>query len=164
MKLARRRFYSGLAAGCLAAGSLGGLFDQVTVTVSPEYFLHGKGMDPVGLRLAVAWLGFRSALPLGAAVGGLGFLRASRVDRFTWSTWLATVAGCVALMLALCSAVNVVVDPFSVREAAHGALSPQALDRYLVAWGLHIGAYSGAVLGVVVAWRRAGARRPPSPG
>ncbi|WP_437762671.1 hypothetical protein WMF27_45055 [Sorangium sp. So ce281] len=40
----RLREYLAILAGALAAGACGALFDQVTATISPEYFLDGKGL------------------------------------------------------------------------------------------------------------------------
>lgn len=145
--------YLRLLAGCVLAGVLGAAFDQLTVSLSRDYFVFGKGLHPDGLRLAVAWLGFRSALPLGAAVTGLALLR-RRHGRFTWLRWLTSIGACVAVAILIFAALNVALDPFAVRAEAAHALAPEAITRYLLVWGLHTGVYVGSVFGLAVAWCR----------
>ncbi|WP_437284244.1 hypothetical protein [Sorangium sp. So ce406] len=146
----RPREYLAILAGALAAGAGGALFDQVTATISPEYFLDGKGLAASSLpfRIAVAWTGFRGGLPLGALVAGVGLVRAARSDRFSWRAWLARIVAALAAALAVCPAVMAALDPFGVREASLGAWPPGAATRYLVCWGLHAGAYLGVLVGV----------------
>ena len=54
MRRSRTRSYALMLAGGLAGGVLGAAFDQVTVTVSPAYFVLGKGLgvviDPFNVR------------------------------------------------------------------------------------------------------------------
>src|SRR5687768_10089188 len=117
--MSRPRAYGVLALGCLAAGCLAALFDQVTVSISPEYFLDGKGLASAeGLRWQVAWLGFRAGLPLGALVVGIGLLRAQATSSFSWSGWLGRIGTTVLAGLALGVLVMVTIDPFSVRSAS----------------------------------------------
>lgn len=141
-----------LAAGCLGAGVMGALFDQLTVTISPEYFLLGKGLAPDGLHAQAAWLGFRSALPIGAWVVG-GALVHRRSDTWCgWRRWCWAVAGCTGLAIVCAELAMVGLDPFGVRVESVGILSGAAAHRFLAAWGLHVGAYVGTLLGVCVAW------------
>ncbi|WP_438016860.1 hypothetical protein WMF18_39695 [Sorangium sp. So ce315] len=160
----RPREYLAILAGALAAGACGALFDQVTATISPEYFLDGKGLAASSLpfRLAVAWTGLRGGLPLGALVTGVGLVRAARSDRFSWRAWLARIMAAVAAALALCPVVMAALDPFGVREASLGAWPRGAATRYLVCWGLHAGAYLGVLVGVFLDGRHAEACRPRS--
>lgn len=158
----RPREYLAIVAGALAGGACGALFDQVTATISPEYFLDGKGLAASSLpfRLAVAWTGFRGGLPLGALVAGVGLLRAARSDLFSWRAWLARIMAALATALALCPAVMAALDPLGVREASLGAWRPGAATRYLVCFGLHAGAYLGVLAGVFLDGRRALGRSP----
>ncbi|WP_437326572.1 hypothetical protein [Sorangium sp. So ce381] len=153
----RLREYLAILAGALAAGACGALFDQATATISPEYFLDGKGLAASSLpfRLAVAWTGFRGGLPLGALVTGVGLLRSARSDRFSWRAWLGRMIAAVAAALALCPALMAALDPFGVREASLGVWSRGAATRYLVCWGLHAGAYLGVLVGVFLEGRPA---------
>jgi hypothetical protein len=130
---------------------LGLVFDQLTVTVSPEYFTLGKGLDADDLRLRVAWLGFRSALPLGTLTAGLGLLRASKAPPFSWSAWLAPMFLTLLVVLPTSALLMFLIDPFGVRVSSAGAMTESGCSRYLVAWGLHVGAYAGVLIGLGLA-------------
>ena len=67
--------YAGLLAVVYAL-----VHDQVTVTLSPEYFVYGKGLDPASLRLDVAWLAVRAGASVGL-VGGAALLVANNPRR-----------------------------------------------------------------------------------
>jgi hypothetical protein len=148
---ARLRAYGVLGAGSVAAGFLGALFDQVTVSVSPEYFIVGKGMSPQDLRLQVALLGFRSALPLGALVVGCGLLSHRSCATFRWSRSLTTVGSCVMCALPVGALVMSLADPFNVRPQLAPLLDDAASTRFLLCWGMHIAAYTGVLLGTAIA-------------
>lgn len=149
--LPRLQAYGVLLLGSGLAGLLGLAFDQLTVTVSQEYFTLGKGLSPESLRAQVAWLGFRSALPLGALATGLGLLRAQRVRSFSWARWCSRIATAMALALAVLPVAMLLLDPFEVRTACSGSLPATTCSRYLVAWGLHVGAYIGFAAGLCLA-------------
>lgn len=151
----RIRAYAVLAAGTLAGGMVGAAFDQVTLALSPEYFVTGKGLDPTsGLGVQAAWLGFRAALPLGALVTGVGAWCAATSARFSWKRWLGTIAAVVAAALPACAMLVAAVDPFDVR-ALHPPDAAGTGTRFLLTWGLHLGAYVGVLLGVAIATRGA---------
>ena len=59
----RVQAYGVLALGCIAGGSPGALFDQLTVTLSPDYFLLGKGLssDSPPCQRYMAWPSIRPA-------------------------------------------------------------------------------------------------------
>jgi hypothetical protein len=124
------------------------------VTISPEYFTLVKGFAVDCLRLQAAWLGFRSALPLGALATGVGLLRSKSALGFSWRKWITRVllgavvaapAGALAMVLG---------DPFGVCSPSH----EPACTRYLVTWGLHVGAYLGVLAGIGAAYLAS--RRP----
>lgn len=158
-RLSRLRGHLLLVSGSVLMGMAAALFDQLTVTISPEYFLEGKGLAASGgsLRVHVAWLGFRAGLPLGASIAGVGWLCAERDASFSWRAWLETIAKATAMALPLCALLMAWLDPFAIHAASAGAWSDAEATRYLVCWGLHIGAYAGIVGGVGrAAWRRRG--------
>jgi hypothetical protein len=134
-----------LLAGALVGGCCGAAFDPLTATISPEYFLIGKDLSDYNgpFRVGVAETGFRGGLPLGALVVGIGLVRSQRDRDFSWGVWLAAIASCMPVMLALGAAVMLVLDPFDVREASAGVLSEEAATSYLLCWGAHFGAYLG---------------------
>ncbi len=143
----RLQSYAILLLGALVAGLLGLAFDQVTVTISPEYFTLGKGLDPEDLRLQVAWLGFRSALPLGALTAGLGLLHMRTARRASWREWLAPSFSTLLVSLPSGAVLMLLVDPLDVRVSSAGAMTEAQSARYLIAWGLHVGAYAGVIMG-----------------
>jgi hypothetical protein len=147
----RARSYGLMLAGGLVGGGLGALFDQVTVSISPEYFVLGKGLSGVdnGLRTEVAWLGFRGGLPLGVLVVGTGLWARTRWGGPRWSRLVAATAAVVGALMWL-------LDPTGVRLTSAGALDEHEAGRYLATWGAHIGAYLGAIaaVGVLVAGAR----------
>jgi hypothetical protein len=159
IKRSRLWSYSVLLLGAALAGLLGAGFDQVTVSISPDYFTLGKGLPEDALRLRVAWLGFRSALPLGALVSGLGLIYASRTQRHVWRGWLAPILLALIVTLPASALTMVVSDPFDVRSSSAGSLTQAACTRYLLAWGLHVGAYGGIVLGLAITLVRARRQR-----
>lgn len=152
MKASPSRFveYLTILAGALTLGACGALFDQITATISPEYFLEGKNLAASSLpfRIAVAWTGFRGGLPLGALVAGIGLVRATRSLGFSWRTWLRRVAMAVGAALVLCPMLVAILDPFDLREASRGQWAQDVTTRYLICFGLHLGAYLGVVVGL----------------
>ncbi|MBL9025332.1 MAG: hypothetical protein JNL21_24270 [Myxococcales bacterium] len=160
-KPSRIHAYGVLLFGSIAAGVVGLAFDQLTVSLSPEYFVLGKGLREDGLRLQVAWLGFRSALPAGALVAGLGLLRSRGQREFSWRSWLLRFAAGLPVTLATLPLAMMLTDPFAVRASSAGAMSDAACSRYLAVWGMHIGAYVGTALGICFAfWSARPSSRP----
>jgi hypothetical protein len=142
------------------------LFDQLTVTISPEYFLEGKGLAALegSLHAHVAWLAFRAGLPLGAVIVGVGWLCAERDAAFSWRAWLETIATTTVMALPAFALLMAWLDPFAIHAASAGAWSDAEATRYLVCWGLHIGAYAGVVGGVGrAAWRWRGRAKSRGP-
>lgn len=151
IKPTRLRAYGTLLLGSILAGLLGLAFDQLTVTISPEYFTLGKDLPNEELRTQVAWLGFRSALPLGALVTGLGILRATALRDFSWRRWLCRVVSGTFVALAISPLTMLLTDPFGIRISSAEAMSDAACSRYLIVWGMHIGAYVGVAAGICLA-------------
>jgi len=147
--LDRWRAYLLLAGGCLAGGLVGALFDQLTATISPEYFLEGKGLDVSSLpfRWAVAKVGFLGALPLGALITGAALIDSQSSPGFVWRGWLARLAWRVAATVAVCAVLMPTFDPFAVR--AIGEWPSEVTSRLLACWGMHVGAYLGVLIAVL---------------
>lgn len=140
------------------AGALGSVYgvlnDAVTVTVSPEYFIVGKGLEPgAGLRSRAIILGAQagfSAGVIGCAVWQVALrrvparLRCLRILRRVWIPFASAAALAVLVALA-CGR----TDPLDFHARMAGLLSPAELDRFRVVWWAHVGAYSGLIGGVV---------------
>lgn len=159
----RAREYATMLGGAVAAGVCGALFDQVTCSISPEHFLDGKGLagSHLPFRLAVAWIGFRGGLPLGALVVGVGLFLAGRRESFAWWPFLMQIGLTVALFLPVCAAALVLVDPWDIHAASRGVWMDSVATRYLTTWGLHIGVYVGILAGLLRAARAPAARALP---
>jgi len=61
------REYSFLLSAALLAAAYAVVHDQIAVTLSPEYFVYGKGLDPAFLGLDVAWLAVRAGASVGSS-------------------------------------------------------------------------------------------------
>ncbi|MFO0554634.1 MAG: hypothetical protein U0271_40025 [Polyangiaceae bacterium] len=148
MRALRGRALAVLLAGALVFGALGASFDQITVSLSPEYFTLGKGLAPEGLRAAVAVMGFRAALPLGAALAGVGLLREARGR--PWRGFVVRTLVVMSVAVALGALLMPRFDPFDVRRDSAGVLADVACDRYLRVWGMHAGAYVGVAVALAL--------------
>lgn len=150
--------YALLALGALGAGVLGAAFDQLTVTLSPEYFLLGKGVGgDLDLRAAAAWVGFRGGLPLGALVVGVGLWVDGAGAAVGWRQHLLGTLATAGVGAVVAAPLLWFVDPFDVRAASAGVMSEAQASRYLLAWGAHGGLYAGVVAAALA--RAAGRRR-----
>lgn len=148
----------------LAAGLFGALHDQVSFTVSPEYFTKFKFiqfglLDPsVGQRLRVAWIGFQASwymgIPLGLLVVRLAFIR-RLPPAGMWRLGLRSFA----LVLAITAA-------FALGGLAYGYFATATVHigdysqwyvpadivqirRYLCAGYMHNAAYRGGAWGTI---------------
>jgi hypothetical protein len=144
----------------LAAGLLGGLIgiaiDQFTSTVSPDYFIYGKGIPAGnGFRLRVAELGFHAGLLAGVVIGGAYLLANNpqpdrpglptpRLFRFALHPFL------FALFLApVGSFIAYSYDPLGYRSDLRDIFDTSQVRGFLAVWGAHAGIYAGALLGTV---------------
>lgn len=148
--------------GALSAGALGAAFDQVTVTLSPEYFRLGKGvgLDGQPLRVAAAWVGFRGGLPLGALAAGVALWIDARGSRVRGLRLIAAAALAVVPAALLGAAMMSVLDPFGLRDASREALASGEATRFLLCWGAHAGAYAGPMGTLAVGAVLAATSRP----
>jgi hypothetical protein len=150
----------------LTAGGFGVLHDQISFTVSSEYFTKFKfiqfglldGSIPERLRagevgvFASWWMG----ILLGPLVGTSGFIQRSAVlmrGALLWS--LGVTAGC-AFLFALCGLIYGYLQTEHIDLAKYqGWYLPVGLvhvRRFLCVGYMHNSAYLGGVLSVPVAW------------
>ena len=154
----RWKEYSFLLACGLVGGVTGVAIDEFTGTLSPEYFLFGKGIpDTPQFRLAVAQLGFHSGLVLGLLCGGC-LLVANQPHKLRAPLPLTDLIfpACwpIAAALALAPAgllLSVACDPAGIAAQFEGLVPPDRRWRLLAVWGLHLGLYAGAVTGTLAA-------------
>ncbi len=158
-----------LVCGALGA-ALGGALDQVSVRVSPEYFVYGKGLDAgSGLAWRAAALGAQAGFVAGLVAGGVLLLTnqprperpplpAAAVLRVTLP-WLLGAA----LLGEAAGALAAPLDPLGLHRDLDGLVEPAAQKAFLRVWGMHAGLYLGALTGLVVAAVRLRRRRRSSP-
>lgn len=155
----RAKEYAFLLATTLAAVVYGVLHDHITSTISPEYFLEGKGLssDPRPWPLAVTLLAVRASWWPGLAIGA-ALLVANNPRRTGHPPQLpyAELARLAALPLvaactgAACGAINV-TDPFGLSGTVQTFVAPDRVRAFLLVWGIHAGSYSGALVGGIYA-------------
>ncbi len=162
----RWREYAALLAAGLVGGAFGAAVDQLSVTLSPDYFELGKGIAPgPGLRARVAALGLQAGITAGLIAGGV--LLAARGHGPSAPTLAATARATPAVLLGALAggplgAVTLgPLDPLGLRAELGPLLSdPARVRAFCWVWGLHAGVYAGAALGLgVAAWRVRRSRR-----
>ncbi len=152
------------------AGVYGGLHDQLSFTIAPEYFTRFKydqfGFEPAwfgGHRRTVAVIGFLATWWVGALIGlflgGTAFLQpdASSMRK-------AIVRGVVLTLgvAAMCALVGLAYGWFFLEGPPPGWLLPaEVVDphAFLSVGSMHNASYGGGVLGLIIAltdmeWRR----------
>lgn len=158
----RAKEYAFLLLTTFAAVVYGVVHDQITATISPEYFLVWKGLatDPLPWRIAVTLVAVRSSWWAGL-LAGVCFLLANNPSRsgrrrlgYGELARLAAVPPAVALVTAVaCGAANV-VDPLGAAARVGPLVAQPRLGAFMFVWGVHFGSYVGALVGVAwVMWR-----------
>lgn len=171
----RSREYAFLLA-CGGCGALlGVLQDQVSLSVSADYFLYGKGVAAgADFRWRASQVGLHAGVFAGLLAGGLLLLvnqpsevRAALPLRAAFRRALPRVAG---LALAGVPLGYFLGPPLLPRGLLDGLDLGAARERgFLQVWGMHLGLYGGAAGGLI--WALASVRRarpepsapPPSP-
>jgi hypothetical protein len=153
----RWREYSFLLVAAMLGGIAGVAIDQLTSTISPDYFVLGKGIpDDADFRLHVVALGFQAGLIVGMVIGGIYLIvNNPRPDRGRLSFIGLLRFGVAPLMAALTVApVAALVcynwDPLDLRHELRDQLSPLQINHFLVVWGVHVGLYLGGAAGTIL--------------
>jgi hypothetical protein len=153
----RWREYSFLLVAGMLGGSFGVGIDQLTSTISPEYFIFGKGIPhDDAFRVHVASLGFQAGFVMGMLVGGIYLLannprpgRTSlsygRLFRFGVAPIIAAAVAAPISALAIDN-----WDPLNLARELRDVLSPAEIDQFRLVWGIHVGLYVGGVIGTAV--------------
>jgi fermentation-respiration switch protein FrsA (DUF1100 family) len=151
----RTREYSFLLYAALLAVAYAIVHDQVAVTLSPEYFVYGKGLDSASLRLDVAWLAVRAGASMGL-LGGAALLVANNSHRsgmpsrlgYAVLARLAFLPLIVAVLAAgVFGVTNAALQLGTARAHALGVPDPRVW-RFVIVWAVHAGSYAGALLGI----------------
>lgn len=154
----RLREYGFLLYGTVVATAYGIVHDQVTVTISPEYFVVFKSLrpGPGGLRwatlklsvLATYWVGLIIAAALLVANNPSAHLPQLEYGRLRRQAVLPLIAGvlgagCGAMMLGGLASGRTVLS--------WTGYLPVHATSFLLVWGIHLGSYAGGALGALVA-------------
>lgn len=144
----------------IISGIIGTVFgflnDLITSSISPEYFVLGKGIDPGdGLAFRAMSLGMQAGFSAGAIAGAICLYASTRKDgrpplvyrRLLGFLWRPVVlAPAMAIPLALFFRQ---LDPFGFSGELRGILDSQQMERFLTVWRAHVGLYLGLLLSVV---------------
>jgi hypothetical protein len=159
-------FIQFLPLAMLAAGVFGAFHDQISYTVSSEYYTKFKfpmfGLVDAGIpdRLRAAEVGFLASwwmgIPIGLLAGPAGFIQRTPPQMFRALMW------CLAVMtgFTMAFALGGLVTGFF--ETSHLDLAdfrdwyiPDGLEhprRFLCAGSMHNAAYMGGAISILVAW------------
>ncbi|MDF1660596.1 MAG: hypothetical protein P1V97_02405 [Planctomycetota bacterium] len=158
VKATRPREYGFVFVCGLLGAIFGILWDQGTVTLSPDYFIYGKGLNPEDgpLRVLALALGFKAGF-FGGLVVGMTYLIAnsSGRNRTVKLPYPVLLRGAVWPLLALIPLavlgffVFETWDPLGKAPELRRMLSKDQTQNFLRVWGLHAGLYLGAVLGLI---------------
>lgn len=170
---ARRAREYGFLLACGLVGALAGAsLDQLSVHLSPEYFVQGKGLEGgPGLALRASVLGGQAGFVAGLIAGGaLLLVNQPRPDRPLLSElrvlrlglpWVLALAVGAELV---CGLVLPHLDPLGLKPWLKGLVADDRIEAFVTVQSMHVGLYSGALLGLSVAcYRVHRARREAEP-
>jgi hypothetical protein len=166
----RWREYAVLLAAVAAALLYGIINDQITVTISWEYFYYGKELskqlgpaippDALALRWAAAKVGMMATWSAGL-IFGVALLLSNNPSRslprlpYARLVWVG-----LPTMLGTAATCGIIGGLLGYRGAL-ARLSPDFLDmvranifrpsHFMATWGVHLGGYVGGLLGTVIA-------------
>jgi hypothetical protein len=139
-------------------GALAGLGnDLITVTISPEYFVFGKDLEPgEDLRWRAGVFGIKEGLSAGIIGGAICLfataeksgLSKARMRYLLVKLWMPlTGAGLVGGGLPLIAGK---LDPLRISNNLSSFLNTEQIARFLRVWWIHCGLYAGMVVGLAV--------------
>jgi len=163
-KLAVYLLFIGLAV--LAAGLFGVAHNQISYTVSPEYFTKFKfwqfhlNDSPLPEQIRASLVGFLAAwwmgIPLGLLIGAAGFMHHGHRRMLRVLLWSLAIATTFTLLFVLGGLL------YGIKQAEHIDVTQYAnwyipenvtdLRSYLCAGYMHDAAYLGGLLAVFAAW------------
>lgn len=145
-----------VAVGSLGAG-IGVAHDLVTSSISEDYFVIGKGLNKgVRFRASVIELGAHAGFLVAIVAAGIYLLANGRRDgtsplslgqlaRLAWKPLVCALLG-GAVLGGLATAVP---PDGALRLEILRSLAAPERARFVTVWGIHIGIYSGLLLGLV---------------
>jgi hypothetical protein len=152
----KRRESAALLIGGLAASLVGVVNDQITCSISLEYFTLGKGIEGgAGFRLRVAELGAKAGFSAGVIASavllfasshgrdcGIESLRSFARSALRSARWALALGVTIGIVFPSICPPPLIPDFEPSRESREYA--------FLHAWGTHIGLYGGLAVGIAV--------------
>lgn len=150
----------------IVAGLYGIIHDQISYTVSPEYFTKFKFRQfgfthlPLPERVRASIVGFLASwwmgVPIGLLVGAAGFMHRGHRRMLRVSLWSLLVTVSFTLLFGLGGLCYGYAQTATVDVAQYrGWFIPEDitnLRRFLCAGYMHNSSYLGGVLAILVAW------------
>jgi hypothetical protein len=143
----------------LIAGAVGALLgfvnDLITSSISPDYFVFGKGLDSGdGLRWRAGIFGAKEGLSAGIIAGAVCLfataqktsLSPAQLRSLLARLWMP-LAGAVLAGLTLPLAAGA-FDPFHLAAKLESFLNGNQIRRFLRVWWIYTGLYAGLTLGL----------------
>jgi len=154
----------------MITGALGGLIgfvnDLITSSISPEYFILGKGIEESpDLRIQAGLFGLQVGISAGV-IGGAVCLFATgqksgyppaKFSRLLPLLWMP-VAGAILCGVALPLGFSK-FDPAQFSSQLDTLLDAKGISRFRQVWWTHIGLYAGMVVGLAAMILRAAKER-----
>jgi hypothetical protein len=148
------------------AGTFGVIHDQLTYSVSPEYYtrikFHQFGLQESALpeRVRAAVVGFLASwwmgLPIGVLVGLVGFIHRGHRRMFEVTIRSFVLVVIVTLSIAIGGLVYGFSQTASINRAAYAGwfIPPDVVDlrSFLCVGYMHNASYLGGVISIPVAW------------
>lgn len=144
----------------IVAGVVGMAFgffnDLLTSSLSPEYFVLGKGLPGgEGLTLRAGFLGMKAGFSAGAIAGAICLYAATRKSScpplayhkllgFLWRPIVLAVITAFVLVLGFRQH-----DPFDFSGQLDCVIKSEQIHRFLLVWWIHVGLYLGLLLGII---------------
>jgi hypothetical protein len=152
---ARYREYGFIWITGILGGVVGFANDCATSSISPDYFILGKGLEPGNdLRFRAGLYGFKAGLSAGVVGGAVCLFARARNSRFSMeqmhrmlkALWMPAVAA-VLFGLAL-PVIAGGFDPVGLSARLASLLDADQIVRFRRVWWIHTGLYAGLVIGL----------------
>ena len=131
--------------------------DQITVTISPGYFVKAKGVRGAFLRSDTAALALKAAYGPGLIAGALLLIAnnpSKRLEQLPYARLVRLVLVPLASAVVCAVAGGFVgrfAPPSEILDDARATFQPGYVEKFLIVWGVHWGSYVGLALGTLVA-------------
>jgi len=152
---ARYREYGFIWIAGILGGVVGFANDCITSSISPDYFIMGKGLEPGNdLRLRAGVYGLKAGLSAGIVGGAVCLFARARNARFSaeqmrgsvQALWMPVVAA--VFLGATLPIIAGGFDPFALSARLDSLLNADQIIRFRKVWWIHTGLYAGLVMGL----------------